>query len=150
MKIILTQDVKGTGKKGDVKEVSDGYARNFLIKKGLAKEATASNMSLLEGEKASQQHKINLERQAAMDIAAEIGGKSLIYKTKTGGGENGKLFGSVTNGNIADLVEKQFGHKIDKKKITIKSDIKYVGTYEAEIKLFQDIKTCVNIEVVEG
>lgn len=148
MKVIFLQDVKGSGKKGEVKNVSDGYARNFLIGKGLAVEATAKNMNLLDGQKASAQHKKDVEKQNAEEIAEIINGKTITAAAKAGSG--GKLFGSVTAGNIADLIEKQFGKKIDKKKISLKSDIKNFGTYEVEIKLYAGVIAKVTVDVTEG
>jgi large subunit ribosomal protein L9 len=147
MKVIFLQDVKGSGKKGEVKNVADGYARNFLIGKGLAVEATAKNMNLLDGQKASEQHKKDVEKQNAEDIKAAIDGKKIVAPAKAG--SNGKLFGSVTTGTIAELIEKQFGRKIEKKKISLKSDIKNFGTYEADIKLYNGVSAKVTIEVVE-
>ena len=147
MKVIFLQDVKGSGKKGEVKNVADGYARNFLIGKGLAVEATAKNMNLLDGQKASEQHKKDVEKQNAEDIKAAIDGKKVVAPAKAG--SNGKLFGSVTTGTIAELIEKQFGRKIEKKKISLKSDIKNFGTYEADIKLYNGVNAKVTIEVVE-
>ena len=147
MKVIFLQDVKGSGKKGEVKNVADGYARNFLIGKGLAVEATAKNMNLLDGQKASEQHKKDVEKQNAEDIKAAIDGKKIVAPAKAG--SNGKLFGSVTTGTIAELIEKQFGKKIEKKKISLKSDIKNFGTYEADIKLYNGVSAKVTIEVVE-
>ena len=117
MKVIFLQDVKGSGKKGEIKNVADGYDRNFLIGKGLAVEANAKNV----------------EKQNAEDIKSLIDGKKITAAAKAG--SNGRLFGSVTTGNIAELIEKQFGKKIEKKKIVLKSDIKNFGSYEAEIKL---------------
>ena len=119
MKVILNQDVKGQGKKGQMVDVSDGYARNFLIGKGLAVEATAKNMNLLDGQKASEQHKKDVEKQNAEEIKAAIDGKKVVAPAKAG--SNGKLFGSVTTGTIAELIEKQFGKKIEKKKIKIRT-----------------------------
>ncbi|MCI7805188.1 MAG: 50S ribosomal protein L9 [Oscillospiraceae bacterium] len=147
MKVIFLQDVKGSGKKGEVKNVADGYARNFLIGKGLAVEATAKNMNLLDGQKASEQHKKDVEKQNAEEIKAAIDGKKVVAPAKAG--SNGKLFGSVTTGTIAELIEKQFGKKIEKKKISLKSDIKNFGTYEADIKLYNGVNAKVSIEVVE-
>ena len=95
MKVIFTQDVKGSGKKGEVKEVSDGYARNFLIGKGLAVEANAKNMSELAGKKSSEQHKADVAKQEAIDAAAKLKGKTVEIKAKAGQG--GKLFGAVTD-----------------------------------------------------
>lgn len=148
MKVIFTEDVKGTAKKGEIKEVADGYARNFLIAKGKAIEANAKNLSDLSGKKSSEQFKIDTEKKNASDIAAEIKDKKVIIKAKAGNG--GKLFGSVTAGNIADAIENQLGHKIDKKKISLKSDIKNFGTYEAVIKLYAGISTKITAEVIEG
>ena len=147
MKVIFLQDVKGSGKKGELKNVSDGYARNFLIGKGLAVEATAKNMNLLDGQKASAQHKKDVEKQNAEEIAAAINGKTVKADAKAGNG--GKLFGSVTAGNIAELIEKQFGKKIDKKKISLKTDIKNFGTYEVDIKLYTGVNAKVTVDVTE-
>lgn len=147
MKVIFLQDVKGSGKKGEVKNVADGYARNFLIGKGLAVEATAKNMNLLDGQKASEQHKKDVEKQNAEDIKAAIDGQKIIAPAKAG--SNGRLFGSVTTGSIAELIEKQFGKKIEKKKISLKNDIKNFGTYEADIKLYNGVNAKVTVEVIE-
>ncbi|MCI8775965.1 MAG: 50S ribosomal protein L9 [Oscillospiraceae bacterium] len=147
MKIIFTQDVKGSGKKGEVKNVADGYARNFLINKGLAVEATAKNMNLLDGQKASAQHKKDVEKQNAEDIKNIINEKTVLAKVKAG--SNGRLFGSVTTGNISELIEKQFGAKIDKKKIVLKSEIKNFGTYEAEIRLYNGVSAKITVDVTE-
>ena len=148
MKVIFLQDVKGSGKKGEVKNVSDGYARNFLLGKGLAVEANAKNMNLLEGQKASAQHKKDVEKQNAEEISAAINGKTIKAVAKAGNG--GKLFGSITASNIAELIEKQFDKKIDKKKITLKTDIKNFGTYEVEIKLYAGVTAKVTVDVTEG
>lgn len=148
MKVIFLQDVKGSGKKGEVKNVSDGYARNFLIGKGLAVEATAKNMNLLDGQKTSAQHKKDVEKQNAEDIKAAIDGKTV--RTAANAGSNGRLFGSITTGNIADLIEKQFGKKIDKKKISLKTEIKNFGTYEAEIRLYNGVTAKVTVDVTES
>ncbi len=148
MKVIFLQDVKGSGKKGEVKNVSDGYARNFLLGKGLAVEATAKNMNLLDGQKASAQHKKDVEKQNAEEIASVINGKTVKAAAKAGNG--GKLFGSITAANIAELIEKQFDRKIDKKKISLKTDIKNFGTYEVEIRLYTGVTAKVTVDVTEG
>lgn len=147
MKVIFLQDVKGTAKKGEVKEVSDGYARNFLLGKGLAVEANNKNMSELAGKKASEQHKADVARQDALDSAAKVKGKSVVCKCKAGQG--GKLFGSVTAGNIADLVKDQLGVSMDKKKIALSAEIKAFGTYSAELKFHPGITEKITVEVVE-
>ncbi len=147
MKVIFLQDVKGTAKKGDVKEVSDGYARNFLLGKGLAVEATAKNMSDLAGKKASEQHKADVAKKEALDAALKLKGKKVVCKTKAGQG--GKLFGSVTAANIAELIEQQLGIKTDKKKVSLDSEIKAFGTYTAEVKFMAGISEKVTVEVTE-
>jgi large subunit ribosomal protein L9 len=147
MKVILLQDVKGTGKKGDVKEVSDGYARNCLIKKGLVVEATNENLNKLKGQQSSAQHKVDLEVQNAKEIAQIIDGKRVSVKAKAG--KNGKLFGSVTAGHIADALEQQYNVKVEKKKIALKLEIKAFGSYEAEVKLYKGISAKIIAEVTE-
>jgi len=146
MKVIFLQDVKGSGKKGEVKNVADGYARNMLLPKGLAVEANSSNMTDLENKKSAAQHKLDLEIAAANELATKLKDRKVTVKAKAG---NGKLFGSVTSGNIADAVNSQFGMKIDRKKITLKADIKNFGTYDVNIKLYTGISADVTVEVVE-
>lgn len=148
MKVIFLQDVKGSGKKGEVKTVADGYARNMLLPKGYAVEATAKNMNLLEGQKASAQHKIDLEIAAAKEAAAKVKGKKVKISAKAG--SNGKLFGSVTAGNVADALNDQFGVKVDKKKITLSTDIKNFGSYTAVIKFYNGISETIDIDVDEA
>ncbi len=147
MKVIFLQDVKGTAKKGDVKEVSDGYARNFLLGKGLAVEATAKNMSDLAGKKASEQHKADVAKKEALEAAAKLKGKKVVCKSKAGQG--GKLFGSVTAANIAELIGEQLGVKTDKKKVSLDTEIKAFGTYSAEVKFMAGVSEKITVEVVE-
>lgn len=146
MKVIFLKDVKGTAKAGDVKEVADGYARNFLLAKGIAVEANAKNMSDLAGKKSSEQHKIDVAKQEANEIADAIRGKKVTIKAKAGQG--GKLFGSITVAGIADEIEKQLGRKVDKKKISV-AEIKNFGTYEAEVKLYTGISAKLTVDVTE-
>lgn len=148
MKVIYLQDVKGSGKKGEVKNVADGYARNMLLPKGLAVEATPENMNKLEGQKASAQHKTDVEKQAATEAAAKIKDKKLIIKAKAG--SNDRLFGSVTAANIAEALDSQLGVKVDKKKISLSSDIKNFGSYTAIVKFYAGISEKVDVDVVEG
>lgn len=148
MKVILIQDVKGTGKKGDIKEVADGYARNFLIGRGLALEANAKNLSDLAGQKASQQHKIDMERAKAEEIAEKLRGQTVQVQAKAGAG--GKLFGAVTASHVADAVAQQFGCQIDKKKITLQIEIKSFGSFSAEIRLYSGISASVTVCVSEA
>ncbi len=148
MKVIFTQDVKGSGKKGEIKNVSDGYARNFLITKGLAVEATPKNLSDLEGKQASAQHKIDVDTAEAKKTAEILNDKKVIIKAKAG--SSGKLFGAVTSAQIADEIAAQYGQKVDKKKISLKSEIKNFGEYEAEIKLYTGISAKMKVEVTEA
>lgn len=146
MKVIFLQDVKGSGKKGEVKNVADGYARNMLIPKKLAVEANAQNLSDLEGKKASAQHKIDMEKKEAAEYASKVKGQKVVIKAKAG--SNDRLFGSVTAGNIADALDKQFGVKVDKKKISLSSDIKNFGSYNAVIKFYAGISEKIDVEVI--
>lgn len=146
MKVIFLQDVKGTAKKGDIKEVSDGYARNMLLPRGIAVEANAKNMSDLAGKKSSEAHKIEVEKQAARDTAAAINGKKVTIKAKAGQG--GKLFGSVTAADVSAALERNFNQKIDKKKISMKAKIEGFGSYDAEIKLYAGISAKITVEVI--
>ena len=148
MKVIFTQDVKGSGKKGEIKNVSDGYARNFLITKGLAVEATPKNLSDLEGKQASAQHKIDVDTAEAKKTAEILNDKKVLIKAKAG--SSGKLFGAVTSAQIADEIAAQYGQKVDKKKISLKSEIKNFGEYEAEIKLYTGISAKMKVEVTEA
>ena len=148
MKVIFTQDVKGSGKKGEMKEVADGYARNMLIKKGLAVEATPENINHLKGQQASAQHKIDVEKANAQQTKETLHEKKVIVHAKAGTG--GRLFGSVTSANVAQAIQEQYNCKIDKKKISLKSDIKAFGTFSAEIRLYTGIIAEVTIEVTEA
>ena len=148
MKVIFTQDVKGSGKKGEIKNVSDGYARNFLITKGLAVEATPKNLSDLEGKQASAQHKIDVDTAEAKKTAEILNDKKVFIKAKAG--SSGKLFGAVTSAQIADEIAAQYGQKVDKKKISLKSEIKNFGEYEAEIRLYTGISAKMKVEVTEA
>lgn len=146
MKVIFLKDVKGTAKQGDLKEVADGYARNFLLARGIAIEATNHNLSDLAGKKASEQHKKDVEKANAQATCDSINGKKVTAKVKSG--KNGRLFGAVTNGNISDLIKSQLNCEVDKKKISV-SEIKNFGTYTAEIKLHAGITAKITVEVTE-
>ena len=146
MKVILLQDVKGTGKKGEIKNVSDGYARNFLIGKGLAAEATNENLNKLAGQKASEQHKIDVAVAEAKEQAARLEGKKVIVRAKAGQG--GKLFGAVTLGHVAEALEAQYGFAVDKRKLSVGSEMKNEGDYSAEAKLYSGISAKFTVSVV--
>lgn len=148
MKVILTNDVKGTGKKGDTLEVKESYARNVLIKKGLAVEASNQNLNELKNKQSSDQHKLDLEKAANEEIAEKIKDKEVAFAVKAGQG--GKLFGSVTPAHIADEINKIFGVNINKKNVVLKSEIKNFGDYTATIKMSQGVSCTVKIKVSEG
>lgn len=147
MKVVLSKDIKGTGKAGELHEVSDGYARNFLFPRGLAVEANAQAMNELKNREASAAFKKKKADEEARDIASKIGGKKVHISAK--GGSNGRLFGSVTTSEIAEAIKKDFGCNIDKKKISLSTDIKNYGEYSATVKLFGGVTAAVTVEVGE-
>lgn len=148
MKVIYLQDVKGSGKKGEVKNVADGYARNMLLPKGFAVEATPTNLAKLASQKSSAQFKIDTEKKAAEEAAAKMRDKKIIIKAKAG--SNDRLFGSVTAANVADALNEQLGIKADKKKIALNAEIKAFGSYSAVVKLFAGVSEKIDVEVIEG
>lgn len=137
MKVILLQDVQGTGKKGEIKEVKDGYARNCLIKKGLAQEATNANLNLLQGQKDSAQHKIDVEIANAKDTASKLDGKTVVVTAKAG--QNDRLFGTVTSKEVSASIKKSLGLDVDKKKISIAMKIEGFGDFSAEARLYAGV-----------
>ena len=145
MKVILLKDVKGSGKAGAVLEVADGYARNFLIAKGFAIEATAKNINDLNGKKAAAQHKLDVAKADAEAIASKLDKQSITIKAKAGQG--GKLFGSVTSSTLCDLIKKQYGVEVDKKKVVLNTDIKAYGDYSFEIKMTQGVSAKMTVKV---
>lgn len=147
MKVILNQDVKGLGKKGELVNTSDGYARNFLFPRKLASEANSQAMTELQNRENSKKHKIAVETQKAKDAAAKIEGK--IIKVTAKAGQGGRLFGSVTSKEIAAEMKNQFGIDIDRRKITV-NDIKAFGTYPATVKLYQGVTAEFKVAVSEA
>lgn len=147
MKVILLADVAGTGKKGEIKEVKDGYARNCLIKKGLAQEATAQNLNLLQGQKDHAQHKIDVDTQNAKDIAAKLEGKTVVVKAKAG--QNGRLFGTVTAKEVSAAIKQSLGCDVDKKKINIGMKIEGFGDFSAEARLYPGVAAKFTVSVTE-
>ena len=147
MKVVLLADVKGSGKKGELVNVSDGYARDFLFPKKLAKEANAQALNELKNAEESKAFKIKQETEAAQASADKINGKSVSILAKAGQG--GKLFGSVTAKEIAEAIKKQYGVDVDKRKIDTKGDMKAFGTYECEVKLYSGITATVKAVVTE-
>jgi len=144
MKIILTQDVKNLGHKDDVVLVKDGYGRNYLIPKGMAKLATDGAMKMLAEDIRQRAFKVEKLRKDAEQISAKLNGASVTVKTKAGA--SGKIFGSVTGLQIANALKEQ-GYDVDRRKIAV-DDIKNLGTYTADINLFKDITAAITVEVV--
>ena len=147
MKVILLKDVKGSGKKGDIINAADGYARNFLIARGIALEATTKNLNDLQGKKDAIQYKVDVEKANNQKIADKIEGKVIEIKAKAGQG--GKLFGSVTSAVVAEKIKEKFDVVIDKKKINLSCDIKAFGDFSAEIKMSQGVSCSIKISVSE-
>lgn len=145
MKVILNQDVKGQGKKGQIVEVSDGYARNFLLPKGLAKEATKSAVNDLAGKDSSAKFHKEQEVAAAKETAQKIEGKQITLRAKAG--DNGKLFGSITAQAVADAIKMQLHVVIDKRKIVCGDGIKTTGVTEVEIKVYPEISAKIKVLV---
>ncbi len=145
MIVILLKDVKGTGKAGEIVKVSDGYARNMLIPRGMAKESTDGNVRSLEKAKAVQAQKDADAKAAAEKLAEELKDKEIVIRTK--GGEGGKLFGSITTKDIEAAVKDQLGVKIDKKKMQMESPIKHIGSHEVAVKLAGGVAAVIRVKV---
>ena len=150
MKVIFLEDVKGKGKKGEIKEVPTGYAQNFLIKKNLAKEANAQAIGELRGKQKSEE-KAHAEMVAeAKMIQAKLAEEGTIVQFTEKIGPDGRTFGSITNKKIAEELQKQFGIKIDKRHIQVSSPIRAVGLIDVPVKIYQDITGIIQIRVNEG
>lgn len=144
MKVVLLEDVKGQGKKGDIVDVSDGYARNFLIKKNLAKEASSSAVNEAKQKREAEERRKAAEKAEAENLAKNLFGKEITLFVKCG--DNGKIFGSVTSKEISEELLKS-GFDIDKKKIVLKENIKNEGLYEVEIKIYPEISAKIKLLV---
>lgn len=147
MQVILTQDVKGQGKKGQLVNVSDGYARNFLFPRGLAKEASKSNINVLKGKKESLEYKVKTETEEAKAIAEKM--KEIQVEIKAKAGDNGKLFGSVTSKDVSEALIHQFHIKLDKKKFVMPDGIKTLGVSEIPVKLYTGVNGVLRVNVVK-
>ncbi|MEQ8156155.1 MAG: 50S ribosomal protein L9 [Clostridiaceae bacterium] len=145
MKVILLEDVKKVGKKGDVVEMSDGYARNFLFPRKLAQEATQSNMHILNTKKENERKKKLSEIEAAQKLAAELKDKEINIKAKAG--DQGRLFGAITSKDVSELIKAQYKVEIDKKKIVMDT-IKLAGVYNIELKLYPEVTTKMKVVIV--
>ena len=150
MKVIFLADVKGKGRKGEIKEVPTGYAQNFLIKKNLAKEATAQAIGELRGKQKSQE-KAHAEMVAeAQAIKAKLEEEATVVAFTEKVGPDGRTFGSITNKKIADELQKQFGLKIDKRNIKVDSPIRSIGLIDVPVKIYQDVTSVIRLRVTEG
>ena len=146
MKVLLNADIPGNGKKGQVVEVSEGYARNYLIKRGLAVEANAKVLSEVKAKEDAAKRREEIARKEAQQAADGIKGKVVKLTAKAGAG--GKLFGAVTSKEVAESINKQYGLAVDKRKIEM-SDIKVCGSYEAEIKFYPGVAAKITVSVTE-
>ena len=147
MKVILTADVKGQGKKDQLVEVSDGYARNFLFPRKLAKPADNQAVTELKNKQAAAQHKIDTERAAARAIAEKLTTIQPVFRV--GAGADGRLYGSVTSKDIAELLARDHGITVDKRKITLNDPIKAYGSYELDVRLYTDVMGKIRLIVTE-
>ena len=148
MKVVLLQDVKGQGKKDDLINVSDGYARNFLFPKKLAVEADAKVLNDIKNKEAAKQRRIELEKQAALGTAEKLAGTLVKIKVKEGA--DGKFYGSVTTKDIAEALKEQCGIEVDKRKVVLGENIKGYGTYTVDVKLYPEISGKLNVLVYAG
>ena len=146
MKVILKADIKGVGKKDQVINASDGYARNFLFPKNLAVEANAENMSKLKAKQDSNAFKKSQEKEEAQKIADKL--SKILMKVQVKAGENGKIFGGVSSKEIAENLEKQYSIKVNKKKIDLKETLKTLGMFTIEIKLYEGVVGKLKIDVI--
>ncbi len=145
MKVILKVDVKALGKKGQIFEVSDGYARNFLFPRGLALEATSGNLNDLASKKANEERKKEKEKQDAQALATKLNGIIVEVSTKTG--EGGRLFGSITSKEIAEALKAKHGIELDKRKLEIKDPIKALGTFTVQVKIHPEVSAQLQVHV---
>lgn len=145
MKVILKADVKGSGKKGDILEVSDGYAKNFLLKKGLAEIATSTGINEINQKRTADAYHKAENLKALKELAAQLNGKEVSVGIKVG--ENGRTFGSVTTAQISSALF-ELGYEIDKKKIILKDTIKTLGTFSAEIRLTEGVSAKITVNVI--
>ena len=146
MKVILLDNIKGVGKKDEIINASDGYARNYLLPKKLAVEANAENLSKLNNKKKSAIYKKDQEKQNAEELAKKL--KGIMLKIKVKAGENGKIFGGVTSKEISENLKSQYNFVVDKKKIELKDTIKTLGSFNVSIKLFEGITADLRVEVI--
>lgn len=147
MKVVFLKDVKGKGKKGEIKEVAEGYARNFLIKNGHAKEANNQAISELQGQKRLEEKNAAAELQTAKDLKEQL--EAITVEVKAKSGEGGRLFGSVSTKQIADALQKKHGFKVDKRKMDCNEGLRSLGFANIPVKLHQDVKATLKVHVIE-
>ena len=151
MKVVLLKDVKGQGKKDEIINVSDGYARNFLFPKGLAAEVNGSVLNDIKNKEASKAHKIETEKAAAREIAAKLETAKVVIKIKSGGASGGgKMYGSVTAKDIAEGLKAQHKIEVDRRKIVLEDAIKQYGSYTVDVKLYTEIIGKIHVTVTEA
>ncbi|WEV43674.1 50S ribosomal protein L9 [Lactobacillus sp. ESL0684] len=149
MKVIFTEDVKGRGKRGEVKNVPDGYAQNFLFKRGLAKEATKANMHTLQRRNANEQAAYEAEKAEAQKVKAELEKDATVVNFKSKAGTDARLFGSISSKKIVEGLEQQFGIKVDKRKLNLPEPIKALGYTNVSVKLFKGVEAKIRVHVTE-
>ncbi|BCG61674.1 50S ribosomal protein L9 [Paenibacillus sp. URB8-2] len=147
MKVIFIKDVKGQGKKGQIKEVSEGYATNFLLPRGMARPATEGNMKTIENQAAAEQRRKEQEKEEAQQLGEKLSELTLTMKAKAG--EGGRLFGAITSKQIAEALLKQSGITIDKRKIEMDEPIRHLGTLQVQVKLHTEVKAVLKVQVTE-
>lgn len=147
MKVIFLKEVKGKGKKGEVKNVSDGYARNYLLKNKIAEEATPGNLKALEAQKRKEDQLEQAEKEEAMNLKDTLADLTLEMKAKSG--EAGRLFGSITSKQISEALQKEYGYKIDKRKIELSEPIRALGYTTIPVKLHLEVSGSIKVHVTE-
>ncbi|CAM3162172.1 large subunit ribosomal protein L9 [Lactobacillus bombicola] len=149
MKVIFTEDVRGRGKRGEVKEVPDGYAQNYLIKRGLAKAATKANMHTLERVTANEKAAYESEKAEAEKVKALLDQDKTVVNFKSKAGSDSRLFGSISSKRIVEGLEEQFGIKVDKRKLNLREPIKTLGYTNVPVKLFKGVEGKIRVHITE-
>lgn len=149
MKIIFVQDVRGRGKRGEVKNVPDGYAQNYLIKRGLAKEANKGNLNTLKRVEANEKAAYEAEKADAIKIKKQLESDNTVVQFKSKAGTDGRLFGSISGKKIVEGLEQQFGLKIDKRKLELPEPVKALGYTNVKVKLFKGVESTIRVHITE-
>ena len=149
MKVIFVQDVRGRGKRGEVKNVPDGYAQNYLIKRGLAKEANKGNLNTLKRVEANEKAAYEAEKAEAIEIKKQLENDNTVFQFKSKAGSDGRLFGSLSGKKIVEGLEKQFSIKIDKRKLELPEPVKALGYTNVRVKLFKGVESTIRVHITE-